>query len=54
MDELSYNTPLYEKDKEYTECELCDGDGWLWLNSDELHKAECKECLGSGVIEIEN
>jgi len=27
--ELYLNTPTYEKDKEYTECEYCCGDGWV-------------------------
>jgi DnaJ-class molecular chaperone len=54
MSELEYNTPIFDKDKQYTDCELCDGDGWLLTDADEFHKAECKECFGTGQIEIEN
>jgi DnaJ-class molecular chaperone len=58
MDEISYNTPIFGKDKEYTECEFCDGDGWVWFEEegydDRRHQIACLNCKGEGQIEIED
>lgn len=47
--ELIYNTPIFSKDKEYTECERCDGDGWIEMYEE---KMTCPICNGTGKIEI--
>lgn len=59
MDELSYLTPLFDKDKEYTECENCCGDGQimtahLYPGGHTECIETCPECKGEGQIEIEN
>lgn len=33
MDEISYNTPIFKDDTEYTECEYCDGDGFFFCSN---------------------
>lgn len=53
MSELEYNTPLFFNDKEYVQCSVCEGDGWLWTSADEVNKKECPNCLGTGIVEIE-
>ncbi|MES2382452.1 MAG: hypothetical protein V4538_15500 [Bacteroidota bacterium] len=51
--------PPDDKEVKYTECEFCEGDGWIYNNwwSDTLldtHKIDCPKCHGSGQIEIED
>lgn len=56
--ELRYNTPIFSKDAEFTECECCSGDGWIFGDIDdeddngEQRKYNCHVCDGSGQIEI--
>lgn len=54
MDERSYNQPDGDKEPKYTECERCCGDGWVFTDHEETHRITCKECEGTGVIEIED
>lgn len=55
--ELSYNTPIFSKDVEYTECEYCFGDGWIYLEYDPNNTKDtctCPACHGTGNMPIEN
>ncbi len=47
-------SPPNEKEKKYTECEYCDGDGWIIdvVYLDE-QRVTCPKCHGEGQIEIE-
>lgn len=56
MDETSYTTPLFNKDKKYTECENCDKTGKIYQYDEcgELEREDCPDCSGTGQIEIEN
>ena len=50
MDEISYNTRVYDKDPDYTECEHCDGTGFVYVNDSDdredkrLIKEQCPKC----------
>jgi len=53
------NTPLYDKDREYTDCETCYGDGQimtakLYPGGHTEVIETCPTCHGEGYIEIEN
>lgn len=52
--ELFYNTPTFPKDTEYTECENCDGTGFIYCYGEdgELYKEDCPECE-NGQLPIE-
>ncbi len=54
--ESNYLTPLFDKDKKYTDCEDCNGTGaHYYINkSGQCEKEDCFECNGSGQLEIEN
>ena len=55
MSELEYNTPLYDRDKRYCQCENCDGTGTVYGHDGDLpYKESCDKCDGSGVLEIED
>lgn len=58
MTELQRNTPVFEKDKEYAECEMCCGDGWVnnpMCNGDDRNsQLDCPVCDGEGQLEIED
>lgn len=59
MDERSYNTPIFDKDKKYTECEDCGGEGRIMearlYPSGHTEVFEmCLKCNGEGQIEIED
>ncbi len=45
-----------QKEKEFTECEYCQGDGWIYFdpdaNSNDEDKCDCPKCNGTGQIEI--
>jgi len=48
-------SPPNEKEKRFTECEHCDGDGWIVdvVYLDE-QRVTCPKCHGEGQIEIED
>jgi len=54
------NTQVFDKDKRYSECERCDGDGWLFGDIDDeddngdQRKYTCPNCNGTSQIEIED
>lgn len=48
-------SPKDEKEKRYTECEYCDGDGYVDINMDDMWETlTCPKCHGEGQIEIED
>lgn len=59
MDERSYNTKVYGKDPDYTECEHCDGTGFIYndivneVGDPTTEKEQCPKC-DEGWILIED
>jgi len=57
LNESDSISPSDDKEKRYTECEYCCGDGWILLEQDENEgkqvRVDCHICHGEGQIEIE-
>jgi hypothetical protein len=58
LNESDSISPSDDKEKRYTECEYCCGDGWILLEQDENEgkqvRVDCHICHGEGQIEIED
>lgn len=57
QDERSYNQPDFPNDKEWTECEDCDGTGTQYECDEDGRQVvpiPCSRCQGTGLLEITN
>ncbi len=55
--ELSRNTPIFDKDPKYCECEECHGEGKHYTcdeHGNQIIPEMCLNCNGDGQIEIED
>ncbi len=59
MNERYYNTPIFDKDVKYCDCEDCNGTGKKYypivndFGDDALELRDCERCDGTGVLEVE-
>jgi DnaJ-class molecular chaperone len=51
--ETSYNTPIFDKDVKYCDCEDCNGSGVVIEYIEDVWRHEpCPRCEGTGQLEI--